>query len=105
MKTTNKLLCGILAALMLTGSAMPVSAAAETEAPLSEVTAAPAEYFSSYDANSRVPFLTESITLSARDGQLSDEAARETGHLGEADSVCLAGGAITWNITLPQKAG
>jgi len=83
---------------------MPVSADAETEAPLSEVTAATAEYFSYYDATSRVPFLTESITLSARDGQLSDEAIRENGHLGEADSVCLAGGAITWNITLPEKA-
>ena len=104
MKTTNRLLCGILAALMLTGSAMPVSAAAEAETPLPEVTAATAEYFSYYDATSRVPFLTERITLSARDGQLSDEAAREAGHLGEADSVCLAGGDITWNITLPKKA-
>ena len=105
MKRVKRALCGLLALMMLAMPCLPVSAAeTEVEQKASTQSAQQPEYFPYYDANSRVPFLTESIPLPVSVGQLSDEAVAESGYLGEASSVCLTGGAITWKVELPAKA-
>ena len=60
-KRMKKLLCGLLSAVMMVMPCLPVSAAAAgAEAAGSGAMPTKSEYFPYYDANARVPFLTES---------------------------------------------
>lgn len=93
----------MLSLLVLAMPCLPGSAAAAEAGKEAGAQPAQTEYFAYYDACDRVPFLTESIRLPVSAGQLSGEAAAETGYLGEDSSVKLTGGAVTWNISLPEK--
>ena len=103
MKKVKRILCAGLAALMLVGSGVPTFAETAADQIDSTPPAPAGEYFEYYDAHSSVPFLEQTIDLSVSQAELTDAAVKETDHLGKS-SVCLTGGAITWKISLPQRA-
>ena len=103
MKNVTRILCGLIALMMVVMPCLPVSAAAAEAGKTTGTVPAQSEYFPYYDAHSKVPFLKESIQLPVASGETEGEAKAEADHLGK-ESVCLTGGAISWKVSLPEKA-